>query len=56
MIAIWDNRSVIHQPLFDYDLYGERFGWRVSATGERPYFDPNSLSRRDALEIEGNIM
>lgn len=56
VVAIWDNRSVIHQPTFDYDAYGERFGWRVSATGEHPYFDSTSISRREALRLEGNIL
>lgn len=56
LLAIWDNRSVIHQATFDYDAYGERFGWRVSATGEPPFLDPSSLSRREVLKIEGNIL
>jgi hypothetical protein len=47
--AIWDNRSVFHTATFDYDGEGERFGNRAVGLGERPYFDPNSVSRRDAL-------
>ena len=34
----------------DYsDYYGSRQGNRVVSLGEKPYFDPNSLSRREAL-------
>ncbi|KAK3898920.1 putative alpha-ketoglutarate-dependent sulfonate dioxygenase [Staphylotrichum tortipilum] len=50
-IAIWDNRSVFHTATFDYldGNYGERFGNRAVGLGERPYLDPNSTSRRAAL-------
>jgi len=48
-IAIWDNRSVFHSATFDYDGYGDRFGNRAVGLGERPFFDPNSTSRREAL-------
>jgi len=48
-IAIWDNRSVFHTATFDYEGLGERFGNRAVGLGERPYFDPNSQSRREAL-------
>lgn len=51
-IAIWDNRSVFHTATFDYDDEGERFGNRAVGIGERPYFDPNSKSRRAALGQE----
>ncbi|KAK2056346.1 TfdA family taurine catabolism dioxygenase TauD [Colletotrichum caudatum] len=53
-IAIWDNRSVFHAATPDYlneDL-GERKGSRAVSVGERPYFDPQSLSRREALRAE----
>jgi hypothetical protein len=50
LIAIWDNRSVFHTATFDYDLEGERFGNRAVGLGERPYLDPNSTSRRVALD------
>ncbi|QIW94563.1 hypothetical protein AMS68_000081 [Peltaster fructicola] len=49
-IAIWDNRSVFHAATFDYDGLGDRFGNRVVGIGEKPFFDPNSVSRREALE------
>jgi hypothetical protein len=47
--AIWDNRSVFHTATFDYEGLGERFGHRVVGIGEKPYFDPNSRSREEAL-------
>jgi hypothetical protein len=53
--AIWDNRSVFHTATFDYDGEGERFGNRAVGLGERPYFDPNSLSRRDALSTKNEL-
>jgi hypothetical protein len=46
--AIWDNRSVYHAATFDYD--GARTGQRAVSLGERPYLDPNSTGRREALE------
>ncbi|KAH7061185.1 hypothetical protein B0J12DRAFT_766631 [Macrophomina phaseolina] len=51
-IAIWDNRSVFHTATFDYDHIGPRFGNRAVGIGERPYFDPNSSSRKEALARE----
>jgi len=46
-LAIWDNRSVFHTATNDYS--GKRQGNRVVSLGEKPYFDPNSVSRRQAL-------
>lgn len=51
--AIWDNRSTIHTVSYDYD--GERHGTRVSSLAEKPYFDPNSQSRAQALKLAGWI-
>ncbi|KIW94907.1 uncharacterized protein Z519_04886 [Cladophialophora bantiana CBS 173.52] len=48
-IAIWDNRSVFHSATYDYRGEGDRFGNRAVGLGEKPYFDPNSTSRRAAL-------
>ncbi|KAK3315843.1 hypothetical protein B0H66DRAFT_272302 [Apodospora peruviana] len=51
-VAIWDNRSVYHAATPDYvfeDGLGERKGNRAVSLGERPYFDPASTSRREAL-------
>ncbi|EAA33608.2 taurine dioxygenase [Neurospora crassa OR74A] len=54
-IAIWDNRSVFHTATFDYDGYGERFGNRTVGLGERPYLDPQSTGRREALAATGEL-
>lgn len=48
-VAIWDNRSVYHTATLDYDGLGSRTGQRAVSLGERPYFDPKSTSRREAL-------
>jgi alpha-ketoglutarate-dependent taurine dioxygenase len=51
-LAIWDNRSVYHAATPDYvyeEGLGERSGSRAVSLGERPYFDPQSTSRRKAL-------
>lgn len=49
--AIWDNRTTIHTVSFDYE--GERHGTRVSSLAEKPFFDPNSKSRAQALNLDG---
>jgi alpha-ketoglutarate-dependent taurine dioxygenase len=49
-LAIWDNRSTFHQATFDYGGHGDRFGVRAVSVGEKPYFDPESKSRREALD------
>ncbi|KAF2096477.1 taurine catabolism dioxygenase [Rhizodiscina lignyota] len=51
-LAIWDNRSVLHTATYDYAGRGARTGQRAVSLGERPYFDPNSKSRREALGLE----
>ncbi|RAQ99775.1 taurine catabolism dioxygenase [Stemphylium lycopersici] len=51
-MAIWDNRSMVHNATMDYDDFGERFGFRVCGIGEKPYFDPNSKSMREGLAEE----
>ena len=33
----------------DYEGLGERLGHRAVGLGEKPYFDPESRSRREAL-------
>ncbi|KAJ3378454.1 hypothetical protein HDU84_007559 [Entophlyctis sp. JEL0112] len=51
-VAVWDNRSAFHTATADFDADEHvRLGERVTSLGERPYFDPNSLSRREALGI-----
>ncbi|KAK3214336.1 hypothetical protein GRF29_28g2781686 [Pseudopithomyces chartarum] len=49
-LAIWDNRSTFHCATWDYDHLGSRFGNRAVGVGERPYFDPESGSRQDAMD------
>ncbi|KAH6683624.1 hypothetical protein F5X68DRAFT_233681 [Plectosphaerella plurivora] len=48
-IAIWDNRSTFHTATYDHYGLGDRSGNRAVGVGERPYLDPNSTSRREAL-------
>ncbi|KII84889.1 hypothetical protein PLICRDRAFT_45724 [Plicaturopsis crispa FD-325 SS-3] len=50
-VALWDNRATFHTATNDYfnDL---RQGNRVVGIGERPYFDPESKSRREVLSLE----
>ena len=48
-VAIWDNRSMYHTGTPDYDDLGEREMRRSVSIGEKPFFDPNSRSRREAL-------
>ncbi|ETS82069.1 hypothetical protein PFICI_07071 [Pestalotiopsis fici W106-1] len=50
-VAIWDNRSVYHSATSDYGHLnlGERSGSRAVSLGEKPYFDPQSSTRREAL-------
>lgn len=50
--AIWDNRTVFHSANMDYAGLGPRTGHRAVGIGERPYFDPNSKTRREDLEGE----
>lgn len=51
--AIWDNRTTIHTVSYDYE--GERHGTRVSSLAEKPFFDPKSKSRAEALQLPGWI-
>ncbi|KAL1305015.1 hypothetical protein AAFC00_003915 [Neodothiora populina] len=46
-LAIWDNRSNWHCATYDYGA--ARAGDRVCSLGEKPFFDPQSKSRREAL-------
>ena len=43
---------MFHTATFDYEGLGERFGNRVVGIGERPYLDPNSESKSEALAAE----
>lgn len=51
-IAFWDNRSV-YTPTNDYDGFGEEREGHWPSLGERPYRDPNSKVRRQALGLDG---
>ena len=51
-LAIWDNRSVYHAATPDYIGLGERLGHRAVSLGEKPFLDPQSRSRREALSEE----
>lgn len=48
-LAIWDNRSTFHTATEDVEDGTLREGTRSVSIGEKPYFDPKSSSRRDAL-------
>ncbi|KAJ7443692.1 hypothetical protein FB451DRAFT_1056701 [Mycena latifolia] len=48
-IAIWANSSTVHSVTRDY--MGERYGNRVVSLGEKPFYDPSSVSRRAALGL-----
>jgi alpha-ketoglutarate-dependent taurine dioxygenase len=51
-VAIWDNRSFFHTATGD--VVGKRLGDRAVSIGERPYLDPESKSRRRALNAQAN--
>jgi alpha-ketoglutarate-dependent taurine dioxygenase len=51
-LAIWDNRSVYHNAKYDYAGLGPRTGQRVISLGEKPYLDPESKGRREALGLD----
>lgn len=38
-----------HNAIFDYIDFGKRHGWRITPLAEKPYFDPNSKSRKQDL-------
>ena len=54
-LAVWDNRSVFHAATPDYDGLGDRAGVRAVSLGEKPFYDPNSTSRREELG-EGQLI
>jgi alpha-ketoglutarate-dependent taurine dioxygenase len=50
--AIWSNACTLHAATPDTHLVeGVRTGVRASGIGERPYFDQNGRSRREALGL-----
>ncbi|ETI19966.1 hypothetical protein G647_08981 [Cladophialophora carrionii CBS 160.54] len=51
--ALWDNRITIHNASWDYAGAFPRHGTRVTSLAEKPYFDPNAPTRRQALGLLG---
>ncbi|KAJ4373704.1 hypothetical protein N0V86_007847 [Didymella sp. IMI 355093] len=51
--ALWDNRITIHNASWDYEGTEPRHGTRVTALAEKPYFDANAPTRRQALGLAG---
>ncbi|KXS22424.1 taurine catabolism dioxygenase [Gonapodya prolifera JEL478] len=49
-IAFWDNRSTYHAATKDFDESILRRGIRVVPLGERPYLDPASVSKSEAVK------
>ncbi|KAI1319095.1 hypothetical protein EDD11_004984 [Mortierella claussenii] len=48
-VAIWDNRSSYHTGVPDFKPYFRR-GLRVTVSGEKPYYDPESGTQTAAWE------
>ncbi|ORY68278.1 taurine dioxygenase [Pseudomassariella vexata] len=55
--ALWDNRITIHNASWDYGGKHPRHGTRVTSLAEKPYFDPDAPTRRQALGLldEGEL-
>lgn len=51
-LAIWDNRSVYHTATYDLLEGAKRTGQRAVSLGEKPYLDPQSTGRRQALGLD----
>ena len=50
--AVWSNACTMHAATPDTHLVeGVRTGVRASGIGERPYLDPGSTGRREALGL-----
>ncbi|CEQ40700.1 SPOSA6832_02360 [Sporobolomyces salmonicolor] len=47
-VALWSNSVVNHLATFDFSEY--RAGDRAVVVGEKPYYDPASIGRREYLE------
>ncbi|KAJ5543572.1 hypothetical protein N7535_005996 [Penicillium sp. DV-2018c] len=54
--AIWDNRPVYHAATWDYEGLSPRTGHRAAGLGERPYLDPKSIGRREALTRDEKLV
>lgn len=51
--ALWDNRITIHNASWDYNGSAARHGTRATSLAEKPYFDSNAPTRREALNVLG---
>ncbi|KAH8669486.1 putative alpha-ketoglutarate-dependent sulfonate dioxygenase [Tricladium varicosporioides] len=49
--ALWDNRITIHNASWDYEGTEPRHGTRVTSLAEKPYFDSEAPTRRQALGL-----
>ncbi|EFQ31073.1 TfdA family Taurine catabolism dioxygenase TauD [Colletotrichum graminicola] len=49
--ALWDNRITIHNASWDYEGNHPRHGTRVTSLAEKPYFEPDAPTRREALGL-----
>ncbi|RYP66759.1 hypothetical protein DL769_005935 [Monosporascus sp. CRB-8-3] len=50
--TLWDNsRITIHNASWDYGGVHPKHGTRVTSFAEKPYFDPNAPTRRQALGL-----
>ena len=45
---------MLHTATYDYEGLGDRMGQRAVSLGEKPYFDPKSKSRKQALAEEAS--
>ncbi|KAF9282216.1 hypothetical protein BGZ68_006124 [Mortierella alpina] len=54
-VAIWDNRSTFHTGVPDFKPYYRR-GLRVTVSGEKPYYDPESGTQAKAWEATANAI
>ncbi|KAJ8107073.1 hypothetical protein ONZ43_g6850 [Nemania bipapillata] len=50
--ALWDNRCTLHNASWDYENRVTRHGTRVATVAEKPYFDANAPTMREALGLE----
>ncbi|TVY40585.1 putative alpha-ketoglutarate-dependent sulfonate dioxygenase [Lachnellula subtilissima] len=50
--ALWDNRITIHNASWDYEGSEPRHGTRVTSLAEKPFFDPEAPTRREALGLK----
>ncbi|KAL7807897.1 TauD domain-containing protein [Trichoderma aethiopicum] len=49
--VLWDNRITIHNASWDYAGKHPRHGTRVTSLAEKPFFDANAPTRRQALGL-----